>query len=305
MCKFITQKNQSNTTTATACEVITAGSWAIFGPQSPTVGWLIRSIADNLHIPNFQVNWDYRSFRRHKLYPSNMTMNLHPEPSALSQAFADLVESRSWKSFAIIYEQNEDLIKLKDVLRLSNVKLLIKQLPTSVDSYKKMFKDIKKAGEVNFILSVDLGKVNDILSTAQELGLVTEYNNYLIADLNVHQLDLSNFSNTNISGVTLHSQSLKKSLTIEEALLSDAVSLFSRAVDDLDRTQSVSPPSLTCESRVPWAYGSILVNIMKVINVRVLTGVLKFDAFGRRSDFSLDIIELKKTGFRMVSTLNI
>ena len=286
----------------TACQLVDAGTWAVFGPQSPSVGWLIRSIADNLHIPHFQVNWDYRSFRRHKLYPSNMTINLHPEPTALSQAFADLVQSRNWKSFAIIYEKKEDLIKLKDVLKLNNVKMLIKQLPPSSDSYKKMFKDLRKAGENNFILSVDLNKVNDILSSANEIGLITDYNNYLIANLNLHLLDLSNFTQTNISGVSLHSQPMsKRSLTIEEALLSDAVLLFARAVDDLERTQTVTGPSFTCESRVPWAYGSILVNIMKVINVRLLTGTLKLDEFGRRSDFGLDVIELRKTGFRRVS----
>ena len=95
-----------------ACQLIESGCWAIFGPQSPDVGWFIRSIADNLHVPNFQFNWDFRSYLRHKTYPTNMTINLHPEPSSLSQAFADVVESRSWKSFTLIYEEDGDLIKV-------------------------------------------------------------------------------------------------------------------------------------------------------------------------------------------------
>lgn len=275
--------------------MIETGAWAVFGPvQSPVVS----SISENLHIPHFQVNWDYRSFRRHKLSPSNMTINLHPEPSALSQAFADLVESRNWKSFALVYDVNEELIKLKDLLRVNSVKLLIRQLPSSIDGYRKMFKDIKKSGEINLVLAVGLEKVNDIMESAQEVGLMTDYNHYMIANLDLHHLDLSNFTHVNISGMSLHYHSLKKSLTLEEALLSDAVSLFARAVDDLERTRSVTSPSLTCESRAPWAYGSILMNIMKVVNVRGLTGPLKFDEFGRRSDFLLDIIELRKNGFR-------
>ena len=95
-----------------ACQLIESGVWALFGPQSASVGWLIRSISDNLHIPGFQFNWDYRSYHRHKTFPSNMTINLHPEPSTLSQAFADLVELRNWKSFTVIYEVEEDLIKV-------------------------------------------------------------------------------------------------------------------------------------------------------------------------------------------------
>lgn len=85
----------------------------MFGPQSSSVGWIVRSIADNLHIPHFQFTWDYRSYHRHKIFPTNMTINLHPEISAQSQAYADLVDSRNWKSYALIYEREEDLIKVK------------------------------------------------------------------------------------------------------------------------------------------------------------------------------------------------
>ena len=95
-----------------ACQLIESGVWALFGPQSASVGWLVRSIADNLHIPDFQFSWDFRSYHRHRTFPSNMTINLHPEPSSLSQAIADLVDSRKWKSFALIYEKEEDLIKV-------------------------------------------------------------------------------------------------------------------------------------------------------------------------------------------------
>lgn len=88
------------------CDMVASGVWAVFGPQSPSVAWLIRSIAANLHIPHLHVNWDYRS-AGHRSYSSNMTVNLHPEPSALSMAFMDLVESRNWKAFTLIYEESE------------------------------------------------------------------------------------------------------------------------------------------------------------------------------------------------------
>lgn len=43
--------------------------------------------------------------------PSNFTLNLHPEASELSQAFMDLVLSRHWKSFTLIFEENEGSIE--------------------------------------------------------------------------------------------------------------------------------------------------------------------------------------------------
>jgi ionotropic kainate glutamate receptor 2 len=232
-----------------------------------------------------------------------MTINLHPEPSRLSQAFADFVESRNWKSFAIVYELEEDLIKVKDLLKLPIPKIMIKQLPSSTNDYRKMFKDIKKSKEPNIVLSIGLDKVNETLVSARDIGLMTVYNSYLIASLDLKQLDLSEFARVNISGLSLHAQSVGKLLSVEEALLSDSVYLFAKAMDDLRETQSVTPPSLTCQSRTPWAYGSILMNIMRVVNIRALTGFLKFDSYGRRSDFDVDILELRKEAqsFRRVS----
>lgn len=194
-------------------------------------------------------------------------------------------------------------MQTKDLLKLSTARIMIKQLPSNSNDYRKMFKDVKKSGETNFVLSIGLPKVNETLTAAAEIGLMTDYNNYLICSVDVKQLDLSDFTQVNISGLSLHSQSLGKLLSVEEALLSDAVYLFAKALDDLQETQSVTPPSLTCESRTPWAFGSILMNIVRVVNIRALTGFLKFDAYGRRSDFDLDVLELRKGDFRRVSLL--
>lgn len=180
---------------------------------------------------------------------------------------------------------------------------MIKQLPSNPQEYRKMFKDVKKGGETNIVLSIGLDKVNETLVSARDIGLMTDYNNYLISSLDIKQLDLLEYAPVNITGLSLHSQSVGKLLNVEEALLSDSVYLFAKALDDLQETQAVTAPSLTCESRTPWAYGSILMNIMRVVNIRALTGFLKFDAYGRRSDFDLDILELRKEGFRRVSLL--
>ena len=97
---------------AACTQLVQEGVWAIVGSQSPSVGWLLRSMANNLHIPHLSVFWDYRSYRVSPTKPyesttSNFTINLYPEASTLSKAFMDLVLSRNWKSFTLIFEQNE------------------------------------------------------------------------------------------------------------------------------------------------------------------------------------------------------
>lgn len=366
------------------CQMIARGVWAIFGPSTPSVSWLVRSIANNLHIPHIQFNWDYQrasslssTSRASSWAPRsvNMTLNLFPEANLLSRAFMDYIHHRNWKSFTIVYDDNEGIIKLKDLLRLPAVRasklgssdeitrMSVRQFQSN-STYKKLFKDMSKKFETNVILNVKLDRVTDILRQARSVGMMTEYHNYLITDLDFHTLDLTEFKDTNcnISGLVivdafgnnpamswtslgsdgryrsnnqryqerqsdknlernmnekfvLQNPNLNQNLrsknifqTTAPSLLFDAVSLFVRAVDDLDRTQVVYGPSVNCERNLnPWAFGSILINFMKMMSVPGLTGNIKFDTFGQRSDFVLDILEFKKSigisgGFRKSGT---
>ena len=189
------------------------------------------------------------------------------------------------------------------MLGITSARINIKQLPSEPSEYRKMFKDTKVLGETNFVLSVGLDKIYDVLNAAREIDLMTDYNNYLIGSLDIKQLDLTDYMPVNISGLSLSSQSVGRLLNVEQALLSDAVHLFMKSLADLEETQTVTAPILTCESKTVWAYGTILMNIMKVVNFRALTGFLRFDQFGRRSDFDLDIVELRKSGLRTVCNL--
>lgn len=186
--------------------------WALFSSQSESVGWYIRSLADQLNIPHISVYWDYRSpylnnvnhnvdqlenlltsaplptspqpqnFNTGYIFPYTnqakpqdqrprfqspselerqgigvpvnyhanqnrqrdgnqfssdfpneqpalnklgrgnvFTINLYPETGQLSQAFMDFIESRNWKSFTLIYERDDALIKLKNLLSLAGM----------------------------------------------------------------------------------------------------------------------------------------------------------------------------------------
>ncbi|XP_066943694.1 glutamate receptor ionotropic, kainate 2-like isoform X2 [Macrobrachium rosenbergii] len=85
-------------------------------------------------------------------------------------------------------------------------------------------------------------------------------------------------------------------LKTEMALMYDAVHLFAKALGDLDRSRPIEVARLDCEGDETWIYGNSLVNYMKWVQVRGLTGLIKFDAKGFRRDVTLDIVELTKTG---------
>ena len=125
-------------------------------------------------------------------------------------------------------------------------------------------------------------------------------------------------------------------LQTETALIYDAVHLFAQALHDLDHSQVSHPqrrpvqyytyttylplvhllPStyvlsflqfidtkpLSCDGSDTWQHGNSLVNYMKLVEMTGLSGRIKFDQHGLRTDFRLEVVELKKDGLIKVGT---
>lgn len=52
-------------------------------------------------------------------YPLPNTVNFYPDAGQLATAFLDFVHSRNWKSFTLIYDHFEGLVRMKDLLRIN------------------------------------------------------------------------------------------------------------------------------------------------------------------------------------------
>nr|XP_053639399.1 glutamate receptor ionotropic, kainate 2-like [Cherax quadricarinatus] len=91
-----------------------------------------------------------------------------------------------------------------------------------------------------------------------------------------------------------------KAESTEVALMYDAVQLFAKALDDLDRSRHIDVTPLECDGDVTWVHGNSLINYMKWVQVNGLTGLIKFDTEGFRRDVTLDIVELTKDGLTRV-----
>ena len=57
-----------------------------------------------------------------------------------------------------------------------------------------------------------------------------------------------------------------------------------------------------CSGEETWQHGNSLVNYMKLVEMDGLTGKVKFDKSGLRTDFTLDIVELKRHGLEKVGS---
>ncbi|XP_011691570.1 PREDICTED: glutamate receptor ionotropic, kainate 2-like [Wasmannia auropunctata] len=201
-----------------------------------------------------------------------------------------------------------------------------------------LLKQIKNSAESHIVLDCSTERIYDVLKQAQQIGMMSDYHSYLITSLDLHTVDLEEFKHggTNITAFRLvdpekpeiqkviqdwiygekrynreldmGQNSNKNNLTTiktETSLLYDAVHLFAKALHDLDTSQQIDIKPLSCESTDTWPHGYSLINYMKIVEMTGLTGIIKFDHQGFRSDFVLDIIELNnKEGLKKIGTWN-
>ncbi|XP_070394605.1 glutamate receptor ionotropic, kainate 2-like isoform X2 [Dermacentor albipictus] len=300
---------------------------SIVGPTSPVVTSFAMSACTNLNVPHLQTTWHPTSNR------NPYTLNLFPDPDLFGKAFLDLILNKKWKTFTILYEDQQSLILLKDVLNSSFAQdhmVSLVQLNPKL-SFKKIMKDIGVTKQYNIILDIKTSSLPALIREAQDVNMMTYYHNYIITSLDLHTLDLSEFSGiqANITafrlvdpqrpevinvvrdlkigralwryGASNHSEII--SVDTDTALMYDAVTLLATGLHNADRVMhNLDLQSLNCEQPKPWKHGSSLLESMKMTTIKGLTGDVRIEPRGIREDFYMDVIELKSKGMIKVAT---
>ncbi|KRT85106.1 hypothetical protein AMK59_2738, partial [Oryctes borbonicus] len=93
-------------------------------------------------------------------------------------------------------------------------------------------------------------------------------------------------------------------LNLETALMIDAVKFLHTIINEHMPPDHIDDQPLHCNNSDSWWHGTSFRNYMNVANVNGLTGVIKFDAKGYRSDFEAEIIELTTDGLKKIGTWN-
>ncbi|XP_065349447.1 glutamate receptor ionotropic, kainate 2-like [Cloeon dipterum] len=312
----------SLSTCAKVCELMQTGVSGVFGPQSEDTAEHVQSVCDTMEVPHVEMRWDLAQRR------GACAVNLFPHPSVLASAIRDLVETWEWKSFTIIYETDDGLIRLNELLKLYDPKghtVTVRQLEPG-DNNRPLLKRIKNSNEINIVLDCTIEKLPEILMQAQQVGLMAGYYSYIITNLDMHTLDLEpyQYGGTNITGIRVVDPSdpdvrtavqemndlsrnfsfAPETLRMETALMYDSVRLFAKALHWLVHSQRVSFRPLNCETVENWEHGFSLVNFMKSTEIKGTTGVTRFDNEGFRSHLVLDIVELNYDGLVSIGSWN-
>ncbi|CAB3386125.1 Hypothetical predicted protein [Cloeon dipterum] len=299
------------------CNLAGRGVAAIFGPQSRTTAGMVQSICDNKEIPHIQTHWDPK-----EVPPNSVQINMYPEPHIFALALKAVVRDMGWKTFTVLYQRHEALIRLQEVLKdhgPSDPPVTVRQLDEGND-FRPLLKQVQASSESHIILDCDVDKIIEILRQAKEVKMMEDYQSYLVITMDLHIVDLEEFryGRTNITSLRIldpTSQDVQNvvqdwifgemrrgrvlqltasQVTTDVALMYDAVHLFARALHDLSSSQRINIKPLSCDKQDTWPHGYSLINYMRVMETKGLTGPVKFDNVGLRTDFTLDLVEWQR-----------
>ncbi|XP_063403152.1 glutamate receptor ionotropic, kainate 2-like [Mytilus trossulus] len=307
------------------CKMIKDGVAAIFGPSSQISSGHVQSICNTLSIPHIQTHWDARVDRDY------FSISLYPHYEVLGKAYVDLIKYWQWNTFTILYEDNDGLIRLEEVLKFSkgaNVKVTVRKLDDDPTNWVYMFKEMIDKQEKRMIIDCDVKKVEGVLHKASLVSIVNEYYHFMFTTLDLGLLDLDQYSfgGANITAFRLVDPKNPKVVAVNEdwvfeelnnresplqgqrmiptdvALMYDGVFLAAHALDEVGKAKQISTDKeLSCSKSKSWADGLSVLNYMKTMDFQSLTGRVQFEN-GERRNFNLDVVELTRTGLQKIGT---
>uniref|UniRef100_A0A8C1SGT2 Glutamate receptor n=1 Tax=Cyprinus carpio TaxID=7962 RepID=A0A8C1SGT2_CYPCA len=304
-----------------ACDQLSLGVAAIFGPSHSSSANAVQSICNALGVPHIQTKWKHQvSDNRDSFYVS-----LYPDFSSLSRAILDLVHFFKWKTVTVVYDDSTGLIRLQELIKAPsryNIRLKIRQLPAETKDAKPLLKEMKRGKEFHVIFDCGHEMAAGILKQALAMGMMTEYYHYIFTTLDLFALDVEpyRYSGVNMTGFRIlntensqvssiiekwsmerlqappkpDSGLLDGFMTTDAALMYDAVHVVAVAVQ---QSPQITVSSLQCNRHKPWRFGNRFMTLIKEAHWDGLTGRINFNRTnGLRTDFDLDVISLKEEG---------
>lgn len=260
-----------------------------------------------------------------------MTLNVYPDSDTLAEALANVLVDYSWKSYTIIYESKENLIKLKDVLQIHDPQSHVIAVRQLDDNYGLLLKEINSRGDVNIVLDISAEKIIPFLQEAGKLKMLGDYNQYFITNLDTHTLDLGGIENLtcNITSLRLvdpNSEELtnalrawrqrefdfdldEKQVPHEAALVHDALQIYYNSLQIYGAGNRKIPRAKhNCNETRLWSqkshFGFELAKFMKTQEFDGATGNIQFNNIepnkGSRTQFKLEILELSRGEFSKI-----
>lgn len=134
-----------------ACDQLSLGVVAIFGPSHSSSSNAVQSICNALEVPHIQVRWKHHPMDNRDTFYAN----LYPDYSSLSYAILDLVQFLKWKTATVVYDDSTgNYIKNKGPNHSSRCCYIFCLIALALDWLSLLLRSHKTAGADNGPLQV-------------------------------------------------------------------------------------------------------------------------------------------------------
>ncbi|KAM4653658.1 glutamate receptor 1 isoform 3-T3 [Amazona ochrocephala] len=257
--------------TYTFCSQFSKGVYAIFGFYERRTVNMLTSFCGALHVcfitPSFPVETS-----------NQFVLQLRPE---LQDALINVIEHYSWQKFVYIYDADRGLSVLQKVLDTAAEKnwqvTAVNILTTTEEGYRMLFQELEKKKERLVVVDCESERLNIILSKIIQLEKNGNGYHYILANLGFMDIDLTKFkeSGANVTGFQLVNYT-------------DTVP--ARIMQQWRNNDAREHP------RVDWKRPKV--------RFEGLSGNVQFNEKGRRTNYTLHVIEMKHDGIRKIGYWN-
>ncbi|XP_067423254.1 glutamate receptor 1 isoform X3 [Emydura macquarii macquarii] len=257
--------------TYTFCSQFSKGVYAIFGFYDRKTVNMLTSFCGALHVcfitPSFPVDTS-----------NQFVLQLRPE---LQDALISTIEHYSWQKFVYIYDADRGLSVLQKVLDTAAEKnwqvTAVNIMTTTEEGYRMLFQELEKKKERLVVVDCETERLNAILGKIVKLEKNGIGYHYILANLGFMDIDLVKFkeSGANVTGFQLVNYT-------------DTVP--ARIMQQWKNSDAREHP------RVDWKRPKV--------RFEGLTGNVQFNEKGRRTNYTLHVIEVKHDGIRKIGYWN-
>uniref|UniRef100_A0A8B9SRJ5 Glutamate receptor n=1 Tax=Anas platyrhynchos TaxID=8839 RepID=A0A8B9SRJ5_ANAPL len=305
------------------CSQFSKGVYAIFGFYERRTVNMLTSFCGALHVcfitPSFPVETS-----------NQFVLQLRPE---LQDALISVIEHYSWQKFVYIYDADRGLSVLQKVLDTAAEKnwqvTAVNILTTTEEGYRMLFQELEKKKERLVVVDCESERLNIILSKIIKLEKNGNGYHYILANLGFMDIDLTKFkeSGANVTGFQLvnytdavparimqqwrnndareHPRVDWKRPKYTSALTYDGVRVMAEAFQNLRRqridiSRRGNAGDCLANPAVPWGQG---IDIQRALQ-QDCPGNVQFNEKGRRTNYTLHVIEMKHDGIRKIGYWN-
>ncbi|XP_004281055.1 glutamate receptor 1 isoform X2 [Orcinus orca] len=309
------------------CSQFSKGVYAIFGFYERRTVNMLTSFCGALHVcfitPSFPVDTS-----------NQFVLQLRPE---LQDALISIIDHYKWQKFVYIYDADRGLSVLQKVLDTAAEKnwqvTAVNILTTTEEGYRMLFQDLEKKKERLVVVDCESERLSAILGQIVKLEKNGIGYHYILANLGFMDIDLNKFkeSGANVTGFQLvnytdtiparimqqwknsdardHTRVDWKRPKYTSALTYDGVKVMAEAFQSLRRqridiSRRGNAGDCLANPAVPWGQGIDIQRALQQVRFEGLTGNVQFNEKGRRTNYTLHVIEMKHDGIRKIGYWN-